>query len=139
MFQVGSIFIPVTQLEISKQWYKKNFGLILVDEWTDGAGYVFSSGSTSINLIQVTNPQPSEFQINQEKKNVYFNLTVHDIEQAWQNFKNNGATPTDIHNTNTMKSFDIIDPDGNVLSIIQEKLHSPFHKNQIKERQEVKF
>ncbi|WP_254434175.1 VOC family protein [Halobacillus sp. Marseille-Q1614] len=139
VFQVGSIFIPVTNLEKSKPWYEENLGLILVDDWSGGAGYVFPSGTTGIALIEVNSYQPSEFVVTEENKNVYFNLTVDDISRAHQSFKRNKAETTEIKDGDTMTSFDVYDPDGNAISIICEKPDSLFHKNHIKNLQEIKF
>ncbi|WP_257958344.1 VOC family protein [Bacillus sp. V3-13] len=35
MFKVGSIFIPVTDMEKSKKWYETNLGVIKADEWKE--------------------------------------------------------------------------------------------------------
>ncbi|WP_371925971.1 hypothetical protein [Halobacillus sp. A5] len=46
---------------------------------------------------------------------------------------------TDIEDFGSMTKFDFFDPDGNTLSVVYKKPSSPFHRNQIKKLQEVRF
>ncbi|MFG6149698.1 VOC family protein [Halobacillus sp. B23F22_1] len=140
MFQIHGVFVPVTDLERSKSWYEEHLGLIKADEWDEGAGYVFPSGSMTIALIKVENTEFStEFTIEDSHKNVYFNLKADDIEAAHRKLKANQVEVTPIEDFEFMAKFDSKDPDGNTISIVSEKPSSPFHKNQIKKLQEVKF
>ncbi|MCP3028889.1 VOC family protein [Halobacillus sp. A5] len=53
MFQINGAFIPVTNLEKAQAWYEQNLGLIKVDEWSEGTGYIFPAGSATLALIKV--------------------------------------------------------------------------------------
>ncbi|GGF23514.1 hypothetical protein GCM10010954_22900 [Halobacillus andaensis] len=140
MFQIHGVFVPVTDLERSKKWYEEHLGLIKADEWSKGAGYVFPSGSMTIALIKVENTEfTTEFTVEGSYKNVYFNLKTDDIEAAHRKLKANHVKTTDIEDLEFMKKFDFKDPDGNTISVVSEEPSSPFHKNQIKKLQEVKF
>lgn len=140
MFKVGGVFIPVTDLSNSKQWYEKNLGVKKVDEWSNeedqGVGYFFQNGTTGLALIKVEQPQPTEFTIKGQRKNVYFNFVVEDIEKAKSDLAGNGVKTTDIVDYGDMKGFDFYDPDGNTFSVVMEENHSPYHHKNILQLQE---
>ena len=73
MFTIGSIFIPVTDIQKSTVWYENNLGVKGIDQWEEGAGFYFPSGSTQLALVKVDTPQPTEFTVKGKKKNVYYN------------------------------------------------------------------
>ncbi|MDM5227373.1 VOC family protein [Cytobacillus sp. NJ13] len=136
MFKVGSIFIPVTDLERSKKWYEVNLGLTKVDEWQEngadhGVGYVFENDTTGFALIKVEKPQPTEFTVKGKNKNVYYNFEVDDIQQAYDLLKQNGVETTEIHDYGIMKGFDFFDLDGNTFSAVSEEMNSPYHKDNL--------
>ncbi|WP_431800439.1 VOC family protein [Halobacillus andaensis] len=139
MYQLNGVLLPVTDLEKAKDWYERHLGLIQVDEWSEGAGYVFPAGDMTLALIKVEKKQPSEFNITDDKKNVYFNFSVDDIKEAQRKLRNHNVETTEIEDLGFMKKFDFTDPDGNTLSAVIEHPDSPFHKNQIKKLQDVKF
>ncbi|MDG5472002.1 VOC family protein [Jeotgalibacillus sp. ET6] len=139
MFRVGSIFIPVTNLDQSKKWYQKNLGVSVIDEWEfgedKGLGMFFPSSPTQLGLVQVEKPQPMEFTIKGKKKNVYFNFVVDEIETVHRDLIANGVTTTEIEDFGGMKGFEFFDPDGNPFSVVSEEENSPFHSDQILKRQ----
>ncbi|MEX3711494.1 VOC family protein [Cytobacillus horneckiae] len=139
MFKVGSIFIPVTNIEKSTEWYQKNLGVKIIDHWEDGAGFYFPGSTTQLGLVQVETPQPSEFVIKGRKKNVYYNFIVQNIEEAHQYLNNHGVVTTAIEDFDGMKGFDFFDLDGNAFSVVDEDINSPFHSNNIMELQENKY
>lgn len=130
MFKVGGVFIPVTDLEASKRWYEQNLGVQKVEEWNheddQGVGYFFENSPTGLALIKVKEPQPTEFTIKGQKKNVYFNFVAEDIDHAHAQLKKNGVKTTEIADYEFMKGFDFFDLDGNPFSVVMEKEHSPY-------------
>lgn len=72
MFRIGSIFIPVTNLDRSIDWFEKNLAVKKMARWEDGVGFYFPTGSTQLALVEVESPQPSEFVIKGKEKNGYF-------------------------------------------------------------------
>lgn len=140
IFQVGTVFIPVTNFELSKKWYEEKLGAKKIDEWKNGfeqgAGYYFSNGETQLSLIKVEKPQPTEFTIKGKRKNGYFNFVVEDIENIFNRLKSKGVHTTEIENYGDMQGFDFFDLDGNPFSIVSMDPHSPYHPNQVKKRQE---
>lgn len=135
MFKIGSIFIPVTDMEKSIAWYEKYLGVKKIDSWESGAGFYFPSGSTQLALVKVDSPQPTEFQVKGTQKNVYYNFVVEDIETAFQHFNSNNIVTTEIEDYGGMKGFDFFDLDGNQFSVVNESLDSPFHSDNVRKMQ----
>ncbi|KLV27677.1 glyoxalase [Niallia circulans] len=136
MFKVGSIFIPVTDMKKSTDWYVKFLGVKIIDSWEDGAGFYLPAGTTQLALVKVESPQPTEFIIKGEQKNSYFNFVVDDLEAAHQQFRNNGIVTTEIDDFGGMKFFDFFDLDGNPFSVVNEVSNSPFHSDNVRKMQE---
>ena len=136
MFKVGSIFIPVTDIKKSTDWYVKFLGVKIIDSWEDGAGFYLPAGTTQLALVKVESPQPTEFIIKGEQKNSYFNFVVDDIQAAHQQFRNNGIVTTEIDDFGGMKFFDFFDLDGNPFSVVNEVSNSPFHSDNVRKMQE---
>jgi glyoxylase I family protein len=137
MFTIGSIFIPVTDIQKSTVWYENHLGVKKIDSWEEGAGFYFPNGSTQLALIKVDTPQPTEFVMKGKKKNVYYNLVVQDIEMVHQQLKANGVVTTDLEDFGGMKGFDFFDPDGNPFSVVDEEADSPFHSDRVKKLQQT--
>lgn len=136
MFKVGSIFIPVTDMKKSTDWYVKFLGVKIIDSWEDGAGFYLPAGTTQLALVKVESPQPTEFIIKGEQKNSYFNFVVDDIEAVHQHFRNNDIVTTEIDDFGGMKFFDFFDLDGNPFSVVDEVSDSPFHSENVRKMQE---
>ncbi|MCG7344875.1 VOC family protein [Sporosarcina sp. ACRSL] len=137
MFKIGGIFIPVTNIEKSAEWYEKNLGVKKIDSWKDGVGYYLPTGSAQLALVQVETPQPTEFTIKGNQKNSYYNFVVDDIEAAFTHFNNNGVVTTEIDDFGGMKFFDFFDLDGNPYSVVNEVENSPFHSDNVRKMQEA--
>ncbi|WP_137744451.1 VOC family protein [Robertmurraya siralis] len=132
MFRIGSIFIPVTNLDRSIDWFEKNLAVKKMARWEDGVGFYFPTGSTQLALVEVESPQPSEFAIKGKEKNGYFNFVVDNIDEAYQLLTDNGVTTAKIKDFGGMKSFDFFDLDGNPFSVVNEERDSPFYSGQVK-------
>src|SRR5699024_1613955 len=136
MFKIGSIFIPVTNIEKSIDWYKENIGVKNIDSWEDGAGFYLPTSSTQLALVKVESPQPTEFTTKGNQKNCYYNFVVDDIETAHQHLNNNGVATTEIEDDfGGMKFFDFFDLDGNPFSVVSEVENSPFHSEEVRKMQ----
>lgn len=126
MFKIGSIFIPVTNMEKSTDWYEKYLGAKIIERWEGGAGFYLPTGSTQLALVKVETAQPTEFIIKRNQKNSYYNFVVDDIKAVYQHFKNNDITTTEMNHVGGMKCFDFFDLDGNPFSVVSEIEGSPF-------------
>ncbi|WP_047985825.1 VOC family protein [Ornithinibacillus californiensis] len=137
MFKVGGVFIPVTDLKKSTEWYEKNLGVKKIDSWGEGAGFYFPIGSAQMALVEVASPQPTEFVIKGNQKNCYFNFIVEDIEATHRQLQDNDVVVSEIDDFNGMKFFDFFDPDGNPFSVVNEVEGSPYHSDEVKKMQEA--
>lgn len=137
MFRIGSIFIPVTNIEESTIWYEKALGAKKIDSWGEGIGLYLPSGLTQLALIKVSSPQPTEFATQDDQKNAYYNFVVDDIEAAYQHLKNHGVTTSEICDFGGMLCFDFKDLDGNPFSVVNEVEGSPYHSDHVKFMQEI--
>jgi glyoxylase I family protein len=135
LFKVGSVFIPVTDMEKSMKWYEKHLGVRKIDTWDGGAGFYFPNSDTQLGLVQVDSPQPTEFVISGKKKNVYFNFLVEDIEEVHKELKNSGVVTSVIEDFGGMKGFEFFDLDNNPFSVVDEVEDSPFHRDQVRKSQ----
>lgn len=135
MFKIGSIFIPVTNIEKSSIWYAECLCAKKIDDWEGGAGFYLPTGTTQLALVKVDRPQPTEFTIAGKRKNAYYNFVVADITEAHQHLKNKGVLTTDIHQLGSMKFFDFFDIDGNPFSVVDEAKDSSFHSENVKKLQ----
>ncbi|WP_404407104.1 VOC family protein [Jeotgalibacillus malaysiensis] len=131
MFKVGSVFIPVTNLERSAKWYETHFHVKPIEQWEGGAGYYFPDSAVQLGLIEVRSSQPSSFTDRQGGQNTYFNLIANDISSVHTQLTENGLHVSEIRDFGGMNYFDCEDPDGNILSIIEEVPGSPFHSDQV--------
>ena len=120
MFKVGSIFIPVTDVKKSSEWYEKYLGAKEIDSWEGGAGFYLPT-------------------INENKKKSYYNFVVDDIEAAYQHFNAANITTTEIDAYGDMKFFDFFDLDGNPFSVVNEVTSSPYHSQHIRQLQENEY
>ncbi|MDP4549461.1 VOC family protein [Alkalihalobacillus macyae] len=140
MFRVGSIFIPVTNLEEASLWYEKNLGVKKIQAWEEGTekgiGYYFSDGLTQLGLVQVKKAASSEFHVNDNIRNAYFNFLVEDIESVYNQLRRNGVKTTQLEDFCGMTFFDFCDLDGNSFSVVNEVKDSPFHTDHVKKLQQ---
>lgn len=70
--RVGSVFIPVRDLDRAAAWYQQNLQVNIIDRWEGGIGFYFPEGPTQFALIQVEGDPSTEFPMNKERKNVWF-------------------------------------------------------------------
>ncbi|KUP07637.1 glyoxalase [Bacillus coahuilensis p1.1.43] len=136
MFTVGSIFIPVNNLEESIEWYQKVLNIHLLDRWESeeekGAGFCFHKGDIQLGLIEVKSSDSTEFNIDDHQKNSYYNFKVGDIKAACHHLMNQDVKVTKIENFGGMKFFDFFDLHGHSFSVVEEVAGSPFHSDHIK-------
>lgn len=107
--QIGAVFIPVSDIERSKNWYCSLLGLPLDGEVLFGHLYVVPMQGTGLVLDSKIFTAESVLKI------PAFHLNTEDIDAAYDFVKASGAEIlTDIENDHW---FNFRDPDGNVLMI----------------------
>lgn len=126
---VGGIFIPVTNLRKSIEWYTQCLGAECIYEWPEnsGADFVHGQSTAGFSLVKVEESQPTEFKINEQYQNCYYNFTTFDIKSTYNRMKNDGVEVTELEDHGMIIGFDFIDPDGNPFSVVAEKENSPHY------------
>ncbi|SEC22942.1 hypothetical protein [Paenibacillus sp. GP183] len=65
--KVSGIFIPVTDMNRSTEWYIKMFNLEVIQISEVCTGLAFPGEATYINLWKVERPQPTQFDTGEDK------------------------------------------------------------------------
>lgn len=135
MFRIGSIFIPVTDLTRSLEWYQTYFYVSEIGRWEGGIGVHFPDGATQLGLIETKTVASTTFSDRNGDEHVSFNIVCDDIQSIHDTFEHAGLKPGRLQDFGGMRCFDVLDPDGNVISLTSESADSPFHGDQIRQAQ----
>ena len=115
--------IAVKDLDRAKQFYRDTLGLKTDEEW-GGEGMTLKSGDTAINVYK------SEFAGTNKATALTFDVDDIDKEVGelkekgifFEHYDLEGLTPKgDIYEGEGMKTAWFKDPDGNILSLVEEK------------------
>ncbi|RKP54082.1 VOC family protein [Cohnella endophytica] len=113
--RIDTVFVPVTNVGKSEEWYLKMFQFRIVYRSNDGqyVGFRFDQeGPLQCGLtIYKCEAIP-------EQKHIPFNFYVSDVEEMHRMLKESNVWVSDIHEGEGMKFFDFADPDGNVLGAV---------------------
>lgn len=114
------IFIPVSDLERSTQWYKKmlDFELLHTDEPYANV-MKMGDGIVVFCLVKSYEIKQPVFPKNNYGVDHYYNFHTGDVEGIHKSFVDKGANVSDIHSFDNMKGFSLYDPDGNRFGIVQ--------------------
>ncbi|GGP11715.1 VOC family protein [Oceanobacillus neutriphilus] len=109
--QIGTVFIPVSNIEKARDWYCDILGLKTDGEILFGHLYVIPMNGTGIVLDSKIYAKDKIF------KAPAFHLNTKNIEEAFQYMKNKGVhLITAIEHSHY---FNFKDPDGNMLMICE--------------------
>lgn len=120
--ELGTVFMRVSDLDRAVTFYSEvmNFQLRNIEQWDDGRGanYIFPNQTILLTLIEQTEDfQPS--------KQPSFNLFCQDIKEQYEQLKQNGIQVSELQvwssEWNDHIDFDIYDPDGNAINLIEWK------------------
>lgn len=107
--KIGTVFIPVSNIEKARDWYCDILGVDVVGEIQFGHLFVLPMEGTGIVL------DSKIYSVDNIFKNPAFHLNTTDIEKAFQFMKSKGVTlVTDIEHEHY---FNFRDPDGNMLMV----------------------
>ncbi|AOZ90773.1 VOC family protein [Paenibacillus crassostreae] len=117
---LGTVFIRVSNLDRALPFYSDVLGLQLrnIEQWDDGRGanYIFPNQSTLLTLIEVGESC-------EPLKHPIFNLYCNSILEAYEELNNKGIVLGPINkwasDWNDHIDFDIYDPDGNAINLIE--------------------
>lgn len=132
--KVSGIFIPVTDMKRSVEWYVRVFGLEMIDQSGMCTGLAFPGEVTIVNLWKVNRPQPTQFDVEGGYKIPYYNFESFDIEYSHASLKEKGVEVMPIIDAGGIRFFDFMDPDGNRISIVEEKESSTYYSHKQKYR-----
>ncbi|MHA6250529.1 VOC family protein [Oceanobacillus sp. CAU 1775] len=111
MNQIGTVFIPVSDLEKARDWYCDILGINPDGEIQFGHLYVIPMEGTRIVLDSKIYSEDKVF------KTPAFHINTKNIEEAYQFMKNKGVhLITEIEHNHF---FNFKDPDGNLLMICE--------------------
>lgn len=132
--KVSGIFIPVTNMERSTEWYIRIFGLELMESSDICTGLAFPGEPTLIGLWKVERKQPTEFESAVGVYLPYYNFESFDIEFSHVSLMEQGVDVTPIADEGGIKYFSCFDPDGNPIGIVEEMPSSVYYAHKQKYR-----
>ncbi|MBB6690445.1 VOC family protein [Cohnella xylanilytica] len=114
--RVDTIFIHVTDLEKSVEWYSKLLGVEMIGE-VHGPIHTFDMGAGRPGLTLDNHCFDDHYEFIPQNQPL-FNLSASDINAAYQHVKDLGAEMvTEIITYPDLSEFSFKDPDGNILMI----------------------
>ncbi|WP_146250227.1 VOC family protein [Paenibacillus flagellatus] len=119
MSKVSGVFIPVTDMKRSTEWYINTFDLEVIQLSDVCTGLAFPGEATFINLWKVERAQPTTFDTGTERI-PYYNFESFDIEYSHAALIEKGVEAMPIVNGDGVRFFDCLDPDGNRIGIVEE-------------------
>jgi glyoxylase I family protein len=134
MDKISGIFIPVTNMGRSVEWYVRVFGLEIIQQSDMCTGLAFPGEATMIGLWKVDKPQPTMFETGAGYKICYYNFESFDIDYSHTRLKEQGVEVMPIEDHGGIRFFDFIDPDGNPLNIVEEMASSKYFPHKQKYR-----
>lgn len=127
--QIGGVFIPVSSLERSIAWYTEHLGLVSrgIEDWgggSRGATLFFQPHSEHAALLSLAERKE---RIQATEDFPRFNLQCDDAESLHANLSASNSQVTELEiwdsEWNHHVLFDVFDPDGNRVNIIQVTPH----------------
>ncbi len=113
--RIDAVFVPVTNLKKSEEWYLNVFPFKVIYRSSDGkyVGFRFQEKGdekTALTLYQVDKVPKQE--------HIAFNFYTEDVDGMHHFLKSNGYKVDDIHGGDGMRFFKVFDPDGNVFELV---------------------
>lgn len=125
--QVGTIWIPVRNLEHSVRWYAEKLGLKLAYHWGTGADFLVGEGPMLITLFQKDDMVPLGL-IDEATGTPCFGFSTNDIKHTHALLSGRGVEVSGIREYDMVSAFNITDPDGNRIGVGYEKPNSPHYR-----------
>lgn len=115
--RIDSVFVPVTDLQRSEEWYMKVFPFRVVYRSGDGnyVGFRFNEEGEEVKTaltIFKTDKLP-------ERIHSPFNFYIEEVDGFHTFLVENGYNVGEIHSADGMRFFDFYDPDGNTLGVVE--------------------
>ncbi|MBM7572899.1 VOC family protein [Aquibacillus albus] len=114
------IFIPVSDLETSTNWYCEMLGFeVFIDDTPKANSLKIWDGVVTFCLVKSYDFNQPEFPKNDYNVDHYMNFHTGNIQALHQKLLEKGANVGDIHEFYGMKGFALYDPDNNRFSVIE--------------------
>ncbi|MDR6551803.1 VOC family protein [Paenibacillus qinlingensis] len=117
-FGVG-IFVPVSDLKRSTEWYTRMLGFEIRHKDEPNATVTMMNDNKIIFcLVRSYNIEQKPFPKNDYGVGQYFNFHAYDVESAYNLLRQRGADVGEIEEFDGMRGFSIQDPDGNRYGVV---------------------
>ncbi|MCM3576414.1 VOC family protein [Mesobacillus sp. AQ2] len=114
------VFIPVTDPQLSAEWYEDILGFKLIYIEEDAAVMRIGEQSpTVVCLVKTANHQPMKFPENNFGVGKYYNFIPNDIEETHKLLLEKEVKVNPIGGDGATKFFTFYDPDNNPLGVCQ--------------------
>jgi lactoylglutathione lyase len=114
------IFIPVSDLKRSTEWYTNVLGFEITHNDEPNATVLMMNDQKIIFcLVRSYDFKPQPFPRNDYGVEQYFNFHTSDVENAHRLLKLKGANVSEIESFDGMLGFSLYDPDGNKFGVVQ--------------------
>ncbi|PWW02540.1 glyoxalase/bleomycin resistance protein/dioxygenase superfamily protein [Paenibacillus cellulosilyticus] len=119
MFYGVGIFVPVSDLKRSTEWYKNMLGFeITFNDEPKATVTMMNDERIMFCLVQSYDIVPPKFPRNDYGVGQYYNFHTTDVQGAHRMLQEKGATVGDIHDFDGMQGFSLTDPDGNLYGVV---------------------
>ncbi len=117
-FGVG-IFVPVSDLKRSVEWYTNVLGFVITHNDEPNATVMMMNDHKIVFcLVRAFEIKPRPFPKNDYLVEQYFNFHTHDVEGTHLMLREKGADVGEIENFDGMRGFALHDPDGNKYGVV---------------------
>lgn len=131
--RTGTIYLPVTDLAASVRWYEDKLGFTLFEMREHSAEFQVYRGAIRLELVQHDGSaetfRPLAY-IDEYSHTVHFNVMTPNARFVHDYLAERNVQVTDVMDYGPIIVFDIIDPDGNCIGVVQEKAdeNNPFYR-----------
>lgn len=118
-FGVG-IFVPVSDLKRSVEWYTNVLGFDITGRDEPNATVMMMNDhKIMFCLVRAFDIKPRPFPKNNYQVEQYFNFHADDVEGTHRMLREKGADVGEIENFDGMRGFSLHDPDGNKYGVVK--------------------
>lgn len=125
---IQNIYVPVRNIDKSKQWYQEKLGLEVKKESDATVDLQVYKGDTLLTLVQTDDFKPVQY-LDKDYITPYYNLNTLHAEKCHLRLQTYDVRVTDILELEMIKCFNLFDPDENVIGVCYEKEDSLYYEH----------